>query len=136
MTADRQQHTATLLDDGQVLLAGGLSPCKSVPPTTQAELYDPQPSQPQLYNGVFSPTGSLSEPRALHTATLLPSGPDMGSVLIAGGSLSGNATAELYIPSAEAFACVGGISESPPLCNASMTEARQGHTATLLAAPE
>ena len=135
MVANRQQHTATLLGDGQVLIAGGLSPCKSVPPPIEAELYDPAPAQPQLYNGVFSASGSLSEPRASHTATLLPSGPDAGDVLITGGSIKGDATAEMYIPSAEAFACVGGVSESPPICNASMTVGRHGHTATLLRAP-
>jgi hypothetical protein len=134
MVTDRQQHTATLLGDGQVLIAGGLSPCKSEPPPFEAELYDPVPSQPRLYNGVFSASGSLSEPRASHTATLLPSGPDEGDVLIIGGSIKGDATAEMYIPSAEAFACVGGVSESPPVCNASMTVGRHGHTATLLRA--
>lgn len=135
MAAGRQQHTATMLSDGQVLLAGGMSPCNANSPPVEAELYDPNPAQPPVYNGVFSPAASLSEPRAAHTATLIPSGPDKGSVLIAGGSINGNATAELYVPGAETFACIGGVSDSPPLCNASMIEPRRGHTATLLAVP-
>jgi hypothetical protein len=135
LVADRQQHTATLLNDGRVLLAGGLSACKTAPPVLQAELYEPSPSVPPLYAGVFSATGTITEPRVLHTAVLLPTGPDAGSVLIAGGSINGNATAELYVPASGDFECVGGVSAIPPVCNASMMEARQGHTATLLAAP-
>jgi hypothetical protein len=136
MAANRQEHTATLLDDGQVLIAGGISPCKALPPVIQAEIYDPEPEQPPLYNGVFSLAGNLTEPRALHTATLIPSGPDAGDVLIAGGSVNGNATAEMYIPSSYTFACVGDVSDSPPVCSPSMTEPRQGHTATLLTPAE
>jgi hypothetical protein len=133
LVADRQQHTATLLNDGRVLLAGGLSACKTAPPVLQAELYEPDPVVPPLYAGVFSATGTMSEPRVLHTAVLLPTGPDAGSVLIAGGSINGNATAELYVPASRDFECVGGVSATPPVCNSNMMEARQGHTATLLA---
>jgi hypothetical protein len=100
-----------------------------------AEIYDPTPSVPGEYTGAFSTIGTITEPRALHTAVLLPSGPDAGSVLLAGGSIGGNATAELYLPSSGTFTCVGGVSPAPPVCNASMIEARQGHTATLLAVP-
>lgn len=146
LIADRQQHTATLLKDGQVLLAGGLSACKTASPVLQAELYEPEQNVlarmiaegfppaavPPLYGGVFSETGTITEPRALHTSVLLPTGPDAGSVLIAGGSISGHATAELYVPASGDFECVGGVSATPPVCNASMMEARQGHTATLL----
>ncbi|MGA2409796.1 MAG: kelch repeat-containing protein [Candidatus Binataceae bacterium] len=135
MVADRQQHTATRLTDGEVLLAGGLSPCGTGPPVVQAEIYDPAPFMLQSYSGAFSTTGSITEPRARHTAVLLPAGPDAGQVLIAGGSLSGNATAELYVPGSETFECVGGASAAPPACNPSMTEAREGHTATLLVVP-
>jgi Galactose oxidase, central domain len=132
MVADRQQHTATLLNDGRVLLAGGLSACKTAPPVLQAELYEPDPVVPPLYAGVFSATGTITEPRDLHRAVLLPTGPDAGSVLIAGGSINGNATAELYVPASGDFECVGGVSATPPVCNPTMMEARQGHTATLL----
>jgi hypothetical protein len=146
LITDRQQHTATLLNDGQVLLAGGLSACQTAPSVLQAELYEseqsvlarmkaegfPSAAVPPLYGGVFSPTGTLTEARAFHTAVVLPAGPDAGSVLIAGGSISGNATAERYVPTSGDFECVGGVSATPPVCNASMMEARQGHTATLL----
>jgi len=135
MIADREQHTATLLNDGTVLFAGGLSPCRTAPPVVRSEIYDPNPAMPPTYIGSFSATGSITEPRAQHTAVLLPTGPDAGSVLIAGGSLNGNATAELYMPASGTFQCVGGVSPDPPVCSPSMTQARQGHTATLLALP-
>jgi hypothetical protein len=76
MTAARTFHTATLLPNGQVLVAGGGY-------LASAELYDPSA-------GGFTATGSMTGPRAWHTATLLSS----GQVLIAGGNASGSA--ELY----------------------------------------
>ena len=109
MIADRQQHTATILSDGQVLFVGGLSSCKTLPPVLDAEIYDPTPSVPGEYTGAFSTIGTITEPRALHTAVLLPSGPDADSVLLAGGSVAGNATAELYVPSSRTFACSSGV---------------------------
>jgi WD40 repeat protein len=78
MTATRNGHTATLLGDGGVLLAGGNDKL--------AELFDPT-------LGSFAPIGSMVVARAFHSATLL----DDGSVLFAGGELSG-APAELYRP--------------------------------------
>lgn len=70
-------------------------------------------------SGTWTNTGSLSSPRAAHTATLLPS----GQVLVAGGeNASGILTsAELYNPSTRQWAITG-----------SMTAPRIGHQATLL----
>jgi hypothetical protein len=70
----------------------------------------------------FAATGSMTTPRAFHTATLLPD----GRVLITGGmtTMTGNAvtdSAELYIPSQRTFTSAGR-----------MTTARIGHPATLL----
>ena len=88
----RALHTATLLDDGKVLVAGGSSCCADASPIctylTSAELYDPA-------TGQWSPTGSMSTGRERHTATLLPG----GKVLIAGGTnylTPALASAELY----------------------------------------
>ncbi len=81
MAAPRGEHTATLLANGQVLAAGGMS-TGSVP-LASAEVYDPA-------SGSWTATGSMTTVRYRHTATLLPS----GQVLVAGGSYT--ATAELY----------------------------------------
>jgi len=80
MTTARADHTATLLGNGKVLLAGGGD--------ASSELYDPTA-------GRFAATGSMTAKRYFHTATLLLS----GKVLIAGGTYDGNtafASAELY----------------------------------------
>src|SRR5436853_6965299 len=76
VTTARSWHTATLLNNGQVLIVGGVTNY-SFSATASAELYDPT-------RGTFSPTGNMTAPRATHTATLLPD----GRVLIAGGSSS------------------------------------------------
>jgi hypothetical protein len=74
----RASHTATLLPNGSVLVAGGTN--------STAELYEPSAS-------CFSPTGGMEIGRQGHTATLLLN----GKVLVAGGgTFSPLSTAELY----------------------------------------
>src|SRR5438874_110327 len=68
-------HTATLLANGKVLVAGGLD--NSFNATASAELYDPA-------SGSWTATGSLNTARYEHTATLLPN----GTVLVAGGVIA------------------------------------------------
>jgi len=105
MSVVRVFHTATLLPNGKVLVAGGHD--------ASADLYDPT-------SGTFAATGSMSVGRSSHTATLLGN----GKVLIAGGqNVSGElATAELYDPSSGTFTPTG-----------TMAAARTSHTATPLA---
>jgi hypothetical protein len=81
----RANHTATLLPNGKVLVAGGSHDGNSE--FASAELYDPA-------SGTWSATGSLVFARELHTATLLLN----GKVLIAAGLGNSGAlsTAELY----------------------------------------
>jgi hypothetical protein len=107
----RDAHTATLLPNGKVLVAGGISyPSGSVP---SAELYDPA-------SETWTPTGALVDARAVHTATLLHN----GKVLVAGGygNLPGSLpSAELYDPASGTWTSTG-----------SLIFAREIHTATLL----
>ncbi|MBA2271432.1 MAG: hypothetical protein H0W20_12690 [Chthoniobacterales bacterium] len=110
MSTGRNFHTATLLRNGKVLVAGGGGGGN----IGTAELYDPA-------TGRWSPTGSLRRPRAFHTATLLPN----GKVLIAGGTAnsggSEQTSAELYDPATGTWTFTG-----------SMNIGRGYHTATLL----
>src|SRR5262249_50283735 len=105
----RFAHAATLLPNGQVLVAGGLDGSGAV--LASAELYDPS-------TGTWTATGSLATGRFLHTATLLPN----GKVLVAGGQApSSTASATLYDPASGTWTATGSLSV-----------ARAGHTATLL----
>ena len=108
----RTFHTATLLPDGEVLVAGGEDSNSNR--LANAELYDPT-------TGTWTATGSLNTARSGHTATLLPD----GKVLVAGGfeSESDNflASAELYDPATGSWTATG-----------SLNTARAGQTATLL----
>jgi hypothetical protein len=89
MTGVRAFHTATLLRDGTVLIAGGIFGPNDIAST---ELYDPA-------IGRFTATGDLTTPRSDHTATLLMD----GRILITGGRTacfcdSGSVSAEIYTP--------------------------------------
>src|SRR5919109_1157072 len=103
----REQHTATLLADGQVLVAGSCSLACAI---ANAELYDPA-------TRTWVATGSMINARNSHTATRLSN----GRVLVAGGGGPLTASAEIYDPASGTWAATG-----------SLTVARLGHTATLL----
>ena len=105
-------HTATLLADGQVLVAGGTN---NTGEQSRAFLYNPAA-------GNWTETASLPTPRTNHTATLLPK----GTVLVVGGAnLEGPnpylGSACLYKPNEPAWVDAG-----------SLAMGRAFHTATLL----
>jgi hypothetical protein len=107
LNAARRNHTATLLPNGKVLVAGGDTLLGH-----STELYDPA-------TGMWSITGNLNIARAYHTATLLLN----GKVLVAGGFLAGN-TAELYDPATGTWSITGSLNAP--------ADGRTDHTATLL----
>jgi N-acetylneuraminic acid mutarotase len=113
LATGREEHTATLLANGRVLVAGGTDGRGKV--LASAELYDPVRDR-------WTAAGSMAATRIGHTATLLPS----GKVLVAGGLVlpfpaPSLASTELYDPATNRW--------SPA---APMIESRTRHTATLL----
>ncbi|HSW38196.1 MAG TPA: kelch repeat-containing protein [Acidobacteriota bacterium] len=83
MSAPRYNHTATMLPDGRILIAGGSD---GVSPLASAEIYNPA-------TGTFSRVGAMGAARSNHTASSLPN----GDILIAGGH------SDQYLASVEVF---------------------------------
>jgi len=99
MGSRRNDHTATLLDDGKsVLIVGGADEKEKY--LNSSEIFD-------LSSRTFSPADSLSSPRADHTATLLSD----GRVLAAGGRKNPrfvHRTAEVFDPRVKRFQPIAG----------------------------
>jgi hypothetical protein len=95
MLAPRSGHSATLLPDGRVLIAGGMRRNQDF--YKSAELFDPA-------TGRFQPTGEMNQRRVGHIAVLLAS----GKVLVAGGWVgeAGTDSAELYDPATGKFTLI------------------------------
>jgi hypothetical protein len=99
-TEAREWHTATAMEDGRILIAGGRTREQGVSTyLSTAELFEPDDHVTTAhYDCVFTSVekDQLSQPRALHSATLLPD----GNVLIVGGFNQDGvlSTAEIYNP--------------------------------------
>jgi WD40 repeat protein len=109
MNTARTNHTASLLPDGNVLVAGGYNASGTL---ATAQVYSPAAD-------LWALPSTMAESRFFHTATVLPD----GRVLAAGGEYDGGyrATAELFDPTTVKWTSAG-----------TMSTARSGHTATLL----
>jgi hypothetical protein len=109
MTTQRSVHTATILNDGNVLITGGYAGRDNN--IASAELYETAANR-------FTLIGNMSTARSSHTATPLPN----GKILIAGG-YNGEYldTTEIYDPETK------GFSPGPR-----MTMPRSGHAAVAL----
>jgi hypothetical protein len=111
METPRTNHAAVLLNDGRVLVTGGLGDQSIL---NSAEIFDPS-------NGIFAPTGNMGTTRIEHTATTLQD----GRVLVTGGivdrSSESTITTEIFDPASNSFSPTGP-----------MASQRYFHTATLL----
>lgn len=109
MSKSRYGHTATLLGDGRVLVAGGETGSGT---TASAELYDSSTTS-------WSPAGTLSVARDYHSAVLLGD----GRVLVVGGYNGTQflSSPEVYDPATNSWSAAGV-----------MSAARFSATATLL----
>jgi N-acetylneuraminic acid mutarotase len=109
MTTARFDHTATLLANGKVLVAGGAN--YNTGTFWNTELYDPA-------TNTWSVASNMTTPREWHTATLLPN----GKVLVVGGWAGTSlASVELYDPATNSWSAAG-----------SLVKDRYHHSATLL----
>lgn len=103
LTITRSGHSATLLADGRILIAGGGSPpFDGGPAAADAFIWDP-------VRETSTPTGSMATGRGYHTATRLAD----GRVLIIGGSFGGAedlvTSAEVWDPTMGSFVVVPSL---------------------------
>ena len=108
LSSARYRHTASLLSNGKVLVAGGWG-VGGISPLSSAELYDP-------HVGIWATTGSMNNTRGNSTATLLTN----GKVLVVGG-YNAIFSVELYDPVSGTWTATGSLSQG-----------RSDHTTVLL----
>lgn len=109
LASGRLDQTATVLQDGRVLVVGGSTEAEANQLST-AEIFDPRTNK-------WSAAAPMANPRARHTATLLAD----GRVLVVGGLGPGRGNAEIYDPRTNTWSSAGNL-----------TSARANHAAVVL----
>jgi N-acetylneuraminic acid mutarotase len=101
MLEARTDHTATLLPDGRVLVAGGFNGSKKL---ASAELFDPNSRS-------WTATGSMNEARSNHSATLMADGRVLvvSGEMVFGSRYPGTKHAELYDPDTGTWTATGDV---------------------------
>ena len=122
MQGPRGGHTATLLDDGRVLITGGNTVFAGAAGAPSIQIYNTAHSQVDIFDpttNTFTPGPNMLEKRAGHGAVKLPD----GRVLVAGGISDGSLFpiinipvpvyaqgAEIYDPATNSWAPTGVLS--------------------------
>lgn len=123
ITDARFSHSATLLNNGKVLLVGGIGFAGQKLAT--AELYDPASTA----GNKIDITGSMATPRWLNTISTMAD----GTILVVGGSsgtISGGLPSATYLASAETY---NPVTETFSVLGSVLIDTRGFHTTTLLA---
>ena len=126
----RHSHSATMLPNGTVLIAGGFGPPTQVPPgcaSFPCTIYDTPTSSAELFDpatGQWSNTGALNAARVGHTAISLAN----GEVLVAGGYTITPPGPGGDIKKAERYEASGALWRD----TSDLNTARSSHTSTLL----
>jgi len=114
---DRHSHSTTLLPDGNIFIAGGVSGAGNTPIVADnAQMYN------MVTNNIDAWGSTLAQPRSSHTATLMSD----GRILIAGGFNNGTPLNSIEVCNPIARTCA--VPAGAPV----LSPARGGHTATLL----
>jgi hypothetical protein len=117
LSVSRENHTATLMPNGNLLIAGGYTQAASTGPVSNADIFYP-------YSNTIVQASSMTVARQNHTAVMLPFGPSAGDIMVIGGK-SPTAylnTSEIYISTSNLWIQLGGA----------MTYSRSHHTSTIL----
>lgn len=124
MTGTRHLHTASLMRDGNVLIAGGFIDISTSTAINTAEIYN-------TTLGTWSSIANLNTARGFATSNVIGDGYGIfnydGYVIVIGGSNNNTAIAqsEIYNPSTNTW-----LTRAPQLLN--LTDARFGHTSVNL----
>ncbi|MFA6583722.1 MAG: kelch repeat-containing protein [Elusimicrobiaceae bacterium] len=117
MKQSRANHTANMLPNGNILLAGGYMQEKTTGTLSGAEIYYPE-------DNAWVPTTAMWHARQGHTAVMIPKGAWGGHILVIGGYSSST-----YQNSMEAY---DPVNAQWTELSATLTNARAQHTATIL----